>query len=78
LKLKRLNYEIVRIRTAKLIRSSESRHHEKKKGEEGEEEEVEGIPEETVEFLAEERSPILYFAEYKIKLTNLPKEQVFN
>ena len=66
MKLERLNNEIVRIRTAQLIRSAESRNHEKKKGEERQEEEVEGFPEETVEFLAEERSPVLYFAEHEV------------
>ena len=78
MKLQRVNYGIVRIWKAKLIRSLESRNDEKKKGEERQEEEVEGVSQETVEFLAKKRSSILYFTEYEVKFTNLSKEQVFN
>ena len=78
MKLQRVNYGIVRIWKAKLKRSLESRNDEKKKGEERQEEEVEGVSQETVEFLAKKRSSILYFTEYEVKFTNLSKEQVFN
>ena len=78
MKLQRVNYGIVRIWKAKLKRSLESRNDEKKKGEERQEEKVEGVSQETVEFLAKKRSSILYFTEYEVKFTNLSKEQVFN